>query len=219
MEADLTYYRRVAYAEGCETWKATAEVLIEQTPAIYISIVAPASICAGEPTFISVEGPTGLTYLWSTTDEEASISVRPTEETTYSVTVTNAAGCTQTAAQTIMVIPTEPSTVEEQVICVGEEILLTASGGINYEWRLDNDLIGTAASIEVSPTITSTYEVKIISENACAGTVFYPVLVRPAIDLALSSTAPSCIDGSADGVISITSATSVDGHAPKIRTV
>ncbi len=52
----------------------------------------------------NVTGGNGFTYLWSNSSTSQSITVSPTTQTTYSVTITDGNNCTVTASKTISVI-------------------------------------------------------------------------------------------------------------------
>lgn len=80
---------------------------------------------------------TTLTYLWNTGDTEPHFQVTPEQTTDYSVTVTNAYGCSNTASTSVTVIDGSPQTVYD-TICQG-----TAYN--NYGFTLtENQTIGIA---------------------------------------------------------------------------
>jgi len=145
---------------------------------------------AGEDVTINEGGSTILTasggdsYLWNNGETTESITVSPDSSTFYSVTVTKD-GCEDTDNVEVIVGSTTSSTVnafagEDQTICRGEVVTLTASGGSTYEWSTGE----TTKSIDVSPNESTVYsvtakngsnsatdevEVKIININADAG--------------------------------------------------
>ncbi len=94
-------------------------------------------------------------FLWSTGETTASITVSPEETTTYSVTLTNG---NQTATDEVVVTVNEAPKVsleEDKTICNGTEITLTATGVGNFLWNTGE----TTESIKVSPSKTTTYSV------------------------------------------------------------
>ncbi|MBI2968315.1 MAG: hypothetical protein HYY40_10970 [Bacteroidetes bacterium] len=81
------------------------------------------------------------------------------QSTTYTVTVTTPDGCTATDNVYIEVIPltVNPSA---SVICKGQSVILTASGGSNYSWSPATGLsASTGAVVTANPSITTTYTV------------------------------------------------------------
>lgn len=61
------------------------------------------TLCNGESTILTASG--GNTYVWSDSQTGAAISVSPASSSTYTVTVSNLEGCSQTAAVALTVSP------------------------------------------------------------------------------------------------------------------
>ena len=81
---------------------------------------------------ISVVSPTGATYQWSNGETGSSITVSPTDNTGYSVTVTDENGCTGVASKDVEV---------RQVQCTEEEVFIPTafspnSDGTNDKFQL-----------------------------------------------------------------------------------
>lgn len=123
------------------------------------------SICNGSSTLLTASG--GTTYLWSTSATTAPITVSPTADSTFSVTVTNNCKNWDFTSQVINVnYPPTASISGVTTICKGSSTTLTASGGSNYDW---ND--GTTGPVAtVSPTVTTTYTVTVTSSCGTAST-------------------------------------------------
>ncbi|TAL58094.1 MAG: hypothetical protein EPN85_12405, partial [Bacteroidetes bacterium] len=71
------------------------------SPAISSDPSPSTTLCVGQSAYISASG--GTSYLWNTGSTTAFMAVNPTITTAYSVTVTDANGCTGTAAITFIV--------------------------------------------------------------------------------------------------------------------
>src|SRR4029078_1864256 len=112
-----------------------------------------ASICAGGSSTLTARGATS--YQWSTGQTTASITVSPSSTTTYSVTGTNASGCSGVASVTVSVnaLPNVTASASSASICPGGSSTLTASGATSYQWSTG----ATTASITVSPSSATTY--------------------------------------------------------------
>ena len=98
------------------TCVSTASVVVEVEDDLTVSIDASpaAQIDAGESvdlTAVVNSSSSTLTYAWSEGSSSATISVSPTVSTTYSVTVTSAAGCSGVATIDIVVIQPEATEV------------------------------------------------------------------------------------------------------------
>ncbi|OHX65438.1 hypothetical protein NH26_03285 [Flammeovirga pacifica] len=78
-----------------------------------ITVTAPPVLTMPTDIWICTEGTTEITnttdvpvtYAWSTGETTATINVGPSEETTYTLTVTNTIGCTTTQDVTIHIVP------------------------------------------------------------------------------------------------------------------
>ncbi|MGI9158393.1 MAG: hypothetical protein ACR2K1_01435, partial [Saprospiraceae bacterium] len=85
---------------------ATCSFTVSTT--IITSIAGPALVCPGEPATLTATG--GVSYAWSTGGSGATVSVSPSETTTYSVTATDVNGCTGTA---IFILNVTPQTLSD----------------------------------------------------------------------------------------------------------
>lgn len=82
------------------------------------------------------------------------------------VLVSNGAFCSRIATLTLRKeeTPVAKLTASKLKICVGESLLLTASGGVTYEW---SDSSTTGGIRTVSPTQTTTYTVYAVGAQGC----------------------------------------------------
>ncbi len=97
---------------------------------------------------------------------------------TYEYTDSN--GCNDTATDIVSVISAINTTVSSsEVICLGESIQLTASGGSSYSWSpaagLNNSSIANPIA---NPTITTLYSVTITGGNGCTSVEQVSVFVN-----------------------------------------
>jgi len=131
-------------------------------------------ICEGESITLTASG--GTNYIWNTGDTSNSIDVTPESTTTYTVTVSDDHGQSEDATVTVTVntLPTA-NAGEDQSICEGDSITLTATGGISYLWNTGE----TTASIEVSPNVETIYSVE-VSNNTCSSLDDVTVFVNTA---------------------------------------
>ncbi len=74
----------------------------------------------------------------------------------YTVTATNAAGCTATASGTLTVNALPAPTVNSPVICAGGTATLTATGGTSYVWSTGATTTSITASVAGAYTVTAT---------------------------------------------------------------
>lgn len=150
-----TVYTVTVTLEGCTDVEQLFVDVISLTPSITAD---PPQVCLGESTVLTASG--GVEYVWSTGDMEASIVVSPEEMTSYSVTATDS-GCSESVVIAVDVIVTNADLdASPTEICLGDETILTASGGDAYTWSTGE----TTSSITVSPLLTTDYAVTV--ENA-----------------------------------------------------
>lgn len=120
----------------------------------------------------------GTYYQWSDGQVGSNINVSPTATTTYTVTVTQGA-CPATATVTVNVQPAPVINIPDQDFCAGQSRTLTATGGGTYQWYTAPTIFnngtaipapaGTAASLTVSPSATTTYRVVVTLPGGCSG--------------------------------------------------
>lgn len=103
------------------------------------------------------------------------------------VNVSNGAFCSKVATLTLRKEETPVATVAatKVKICNGESLVLTASGGVTYQW---GDTSVSGAIRTVSPTVTTTYNVYAIGAQGCKSLVPASVTIEvvPAITSSLT---------------------------------
>ena len=166
-----TYTVIVTNANGCT---ATDDITINISDNPTANAGADASICAGSSTTLNASG--GSTYQWSPTAGLSNPSIanpvaNPTTATTYTVTVTNANGCTATDGVVINI--SDNLTVNagnDASICAGSSTTLNASGGSTYQWSLASGLSNPSIANPIAnPSTTTTYTVTVTDANGCTG--------------------------------------------------
>lgn len=186
-----TYSVLVSDANGSTS---TTIVNITQPNALSATVNTTPSLCGNNngTANISVSGGTQpYTYSWSNGGYTNSISGLPGGA--YSVTVTDANGCT--TVQSVLVSSTPPVNAHvsnDTTIEMGATINLWASGGANYVWSNGH----TEAVITVSPTTTTTYCV-IVYDSLCTDTACVTVQVEP-IDCSLDFYFPNAFSPNGD---------------------
>ncbi|HKR05483.1 MAG TPA: PKD domain-containing protein [Bacteroidia bacterium] len=126
---------------------------------------------------VTLIGSGGVIYQWSNGATTDITTVSPSNTTTYTVTVTDANGCTAIDQVTVIVDPLPIATISpDQSICLGQSVTLTAGGGNTYSW---NPTGSTTSTITVTPSNSTTYAVNVTDGNGCTGTAFVNVTVHP----------------------------------------
>ncbi|MBL7907229.1 MAG: choice-of-anchor L domain-containing protein [Bacteroidia bacterium] len=154
-----TYTVTVTYSGGCT---ATASVNVTANTNPVPSITGNNSICQGQSSTINAGSYAG--YLWSTGATAATINVNTAGN--YSVTVTDANGCTGTASfnLTVNANPT-PTITGVTSFCAGGNSTLNAGGGYtNYLWS------GGATTQTINVTAGGNYAVTVANAAGCTAT-------------------------------------------------
>lgn len=169
------YTVTVTNAQGC---------MVEANTVVNVNAVPEADagddqvICLGESATLAGDG--GVAYNWIGVEEGQVVEVTPSSTTTYVLEVTAVNGCTDEDEVTVEVSPVPNVNAGDDVeICAGESFVLNAVGGETYEW--DNGL-GEGQSHEVTPLLTTTYEVEAMNTAGCTATdeITITVLDAPA---------------------------------------
>ncbi|THU39274.1 T9SS type B sorting domain-containing protein [Niastella caeni] len=122
------------------------------------------------------------TYSWNTTPVQTTANATGLKGGNYQLTVKTGSGCSVVYPVTLVtpVFPVISATTAQPVICQGENVTLTASvisGTVTgYTWMPGN---ATGASINVTPTDTTTYRVIGNDGAGCTDTAFVTVHVIP----------------------------------------
>jgi gliding motility-associated-like protein len=170
-----SYTVTVTDANGC-TQTATV-VVTQNNNNLTCNINTPSPICSGSTANLSasVSGGQGpYSYSWVPGSQTSSaITVSPTTTTSYNCIVTDANGCTTVQTVTVNVDPPITAAVNGlNTICVGASTIITVTAGggtspFSYSWIPSG---GTASSVSVSPTTSTTYSVIITDAQGCTFT-------------------------------------------------
>ena len=152
-------------AKGCDSIVTLhLTILPLPTPGIFGSTV----ICQGEATTLTASG--GTSYVWSDASTDNSITV--SQSGIYTVTATNAQGCSAPASVTVTVNPLPNVNISGNTnICAGSSTTLTASGANSYIWSTGDSTATTTVSAFGVYTVTGT------SSDGCSNTANATVLV------------------------------------------
>ncbi|XZF13264.1 PKD domain-containing protein [Chitinophagaceae bacterium MMS25-I14] len=168
--ATTTYTVTGTAASGCSS---TSQVTVTVKPQPQVSAGGNLSICKGNSVQLNATGAASFT--WSPATGLSCVScanpiATPTaSSTTYTVTGTDTAGCSNTATVTVNFY-TAPaiSAGKDQTICAGSSAQLQATGGVTYTWTPAATLSCTACPDPLAtPVANTTYQVVGIDANGC----------------------------------------------------
>lgn len=179
------YFVTVANASGCSGTSASISVTVNPLPTPSITPLGPTTYCTGGS--VTLDAGAGYSsYSWSNgvTTQTTTVSAAGN----YSVTVTDANGCSGTSASvTVTVTSTGVPTISANgplSFCQGGSVTLTATAGTSYTWSNG----ATSQSIMVSSN--GTFTVTVTGAGGCSGTsnpVTVSVNPLPAVTLGVFS--------------------------------
>jgi gliding motility-associated-like protein len=193
--ATTTYTVTGTSATGC-TNTTTVVVTVNPLPTV---TVAPITICPGIAGTLTASG--AFSYTWAaatglSATTGATVSANPAATTTYTVTGTTAAGCTNTSAVIVTVNPSPVLSVAPITICSGIAGSLTVSGANTYTWSPATGLSATTgATVSANPAGTTTYTVTGTAATGCTATTTVLVTVTPAATLSIAKVNVLCFGG------------------------
>lgn len=207
-----TYTVTVIDANGCTATGATT-VSVQPLPGVnagsdVTSCNGIGAQIGGSPTAAGGTGP--YTYSWSPGTGLSSTTVsnpiaNPGATTSYTVTVTDAFGCTGTDAVTVAVSNRSTASAgPDRAICLGGGTVIggtpTAGGGsgsYTYVWSPSTGLSSVnAANPFASPNTSTSYTVTVTDGNGCTASDMVQVLVTPAPNASAGPNRTICLGGS-----------------------
>ncbi|MFH0866822.1 MAG: PKD domain-containing protein [Bacteroidota bacterium] len=160
------------------------------------------TICNGATTQLNASG--GVSYSWSPSYALSSTSIanpiaNPAVTTTYIVTVTDGAGCTDSDDIVVTVSGNINANAGNNVsICPGSSTNLLASGGISYSWSPPTGLSSTSIANPIAtPANTTSYIVTVTNASGCTDADTVVVSVYPPVNANAGNDTTICNSGSA----------------------
>jgi gliding motility-associated-like protein len=156
---------------GCKN-TASQTITVNLLPTVTATVSKPV-ICVGEN--VVLIGGGALSYTWDNGVLDAQ-SFTPMATKTYTVTGTDANGCSNTANKTIIVNPLPIVTINasKNAVCQGDGLSLLAGGANTYVW--DNAVVD---GVLFMPTTTKKYTVIGTDANGCANAASIIIPVNP----------------------------------------
>ena len=172
----------------------TESVAIVVFSGVTLTLSNDLTLCEGLSTTLTAAGSATGTYLWTPGGATTpSITVSPTDNTTYDVLYTYGDGCTLTDEVTVTVIPSfdiriEP-TPDVTEIYVGDPLELLgvvtptqSTTGFQFQWFENGVASGTGESYSAVPSTSQdsarfTYTVKATSPNGCMASDTFSIMV------------------------------------------
>jgi gliding motility-associated-like protein len=184
--ATTTYSVTATSVNGCTNTDNMIVNVLSST--ITPTITGPLSFCIGGSTTLIV-GTSYSYYQWSNGSITPSINVITPGN--YSVTVTNASGCTGTASVLVTISTSLTPTITGNNICTGSSSILDAgSGYASYSWS------NAMFSQTITVNMPSTYYVTVTDGSGCSGIGQINITENPLPTVNAGNNVTICVGGS-----------------------
>jgi gliding motility-associated-like protein len=200
-----SYTVQVASAAGCQSVASAAAVITVNALPAQPTITAggATTFCAGGS--VTLTSSTGSSYLWSTGATTPSVNI--TASGSYTVRVTNAAGCQSVSSAativTVNALPAQPTITAGGVtiFCAGGSVTLSSSAGTTYLWSTGatTQSINVVTSGSYTVQITNAAGCQSIASAATAVTVNPLPVVNAGTDASISNGAHITLDATVTG--------------------
>ncbi|MCC7017835.1 MAG: hypothetical protein IT564_11600, partial [Rhodospirillales bacterium] len=144
--------------------------------------------------------PAAVSYTWAGPNSFASNAQNPSIATAslinggnYTLSVTNAAGCTNTSVVTVVINPLPTVTVNNPITCVGSAFNLTAGTGTAYSWTGPNAYVSALQNppfANAQSTLNGNYTVVVTSAQGCTNSAvaIVSVITNPTVSVVGNNT-------------------------------
>lgn len=194
------YTLNATNGSGC---KGTSTINVNFNSLPSINAISNSPVCIGQP--INLGGSGGTSATWNGPSGFSSSSYSPSIPTAnltnggnYTLTVTNANGCSSSSIVVVNINNLPTITVNNPTTCVSGNLNFTASGGVNYSWQGPSSFNSALQNPSVSnATLTNTgaYTVIVTGVNSCTNSAISNAIVYN-LPLVTTSNLSVCIGGS-----------------------
>ncbi|MFN8358081.1 MAG: SdrD B-like domain-containing protein [Spirosomataceae bacterium] len=197
-------YSVVITATNSCTASATTSVSVLTKPVVNVSASGGGVGCVGSSITLSASG--GTSYTWSGPNNFSATIANPTisplalaSAGSYSVTVKGSNNCTATATASLSVNPSPSLQASGSIVCEGQTLNLSSSGGTSYTWTGPNSYNSNSqnpALPNATTAMSGTYTVTAANSANCTISVTTTASVNPKPVITANSSGPACVGGS-----------------------
>jgi Secretion system C-terminal sorting domain len=173
-----TYTVVVTNASGCVAASPALTVVVKPMPVAVITPAGPTTFCSGKNVLLKANTGTNYTYKWTKgaaiIPDAVQSNYTATAPGQYSVTVTNASGCSVTSAPiAITVNPLPVATITPAgplTFCTGQSVILKANTGTNYtyQWKKAGVNIPDATQVNYTASASGVHSVAVTNAAGCS---------------------------------------------------
>lgn len=193
-----TYTFMVTDGNNC-TNSVTTLVVINNNPPLTVN---NPTVCFNQTINLTASAG-GATYQWNGPNSFSSGSQNPSIPNAalnmsgaYSVTMTTAAGCSNTAVANVSVYPVpSPNIVSNSPVCVGGVLSLNGSGGATYQWTGPNSFSSSNQNPSISAVTMNANGIYTLlaTSGGCSASITANVVINPLPNPNITTNSPICI--------------------------
>lgn len=182
---------------GCINSNTTA-VTVYSLP---VPVVSGATACVGQSATLTASG--GALYLWTGPNSFTSTQQNPSFNNAntglngnYTVILTSPDNCTASAMANLNIIPLPiPNASANAPICQNQNLQLSGSGGISYQWIGPNGFTSTQQNPSIQnaqPLASGIYTLVVTAASSCSDVTTVSVTVNPLPNVTASNSGSVC---------------------------
>lgn len=167
---------------GCQ---ATDSLLIRPLPYLTATVLDSSQLCLGDSLLLQVNS-NGLPVVWRSDaylpcTNCFSPVVAPSQTSWYYVQIDSNRACLAEDSILVKVSPLPvPTILGDSSTCLGDSLLLQATGGVVYQWSSDGTVLDSNnTQIWVQPSVNTLYRLLVKDSFGCTAAATHPVQVRP----------------------------------------
>lgn len=192
-------------ALGCSSVSSAKVLTVVSLPTVSIAPSGPLTLCDGESVTLIATASSGVTFQWSNTSGpisgETGSSLVVDQTSDYTVTVTNADGCTvvsNTVAVQVNPLPSVSiSASGPATICEGDtvDLVATADGGTSLQWYNTSGVIPGEVGTTLTVDQASEYYATATDADGCENTsnsIVVALNPLPSVSITVSGSPTIC---------------------------
>jgi len=169
------------------TCTAVTTTTVTVNPLPVITAISNSPVCVNQTLTLTATGGSGYTWIGPNSFSSAIQNPTVTGVTiaangTYSLIVSDANACINTATVSVVINPLPIVTATGATVCIGSTFTLSATGGVNYSWGGPNAYTSNQHNPIVTNStlnMTGSYIVTATDANGCINANVAQVLVNP----------------------------------------
>ena len=171
-----TYYVTETNTSGCESKYASISLNIVAEPNVAIS-ASGSNVCLNDSIFLTASGASSYNWFNGVVSSSQAIVADVSGSNNFVVIGSDLNGCLDTASISVQVdqLPNVVASSSFNSICLGDSVLISASGAVNYSWN--NGVVNNSQFVSPTTTGNNSFIVTGTDINSCSNSDTISILV------------------------------------------